>query len=162
MPIKHILVPTDFSVHANAALGYALDLSRALGATVGVLNVIEEPLAAGMWASEVYTAEIAGLTINLTKDAEERLRRTAAEPGAEGLIVHGIRIGRPAPTIVEVAAEVAADLIVMGTAGRSGIAHVLMGSVAERVVRTAPCPVLTVRAATVPHADAAPTAAAAV
>jgi nucleotide-binding universal stress UspA family protein len=155
MTIKHILVPTDFSAHADAALRYALDLARAVNATVGLLHVVEDPLAAGMWASEVYTTELAGLTINLSKDAEERLRRTAAEHAADdAIIVHGVRMGRAATTIVEVAAEVSADLIVMGPAGRSGIAHVLMGSVAERVVRTAACPVLTVRAAAVPHSNA--------
>ena len=147
MTIKRILVPTDFSGHADAALDYAIELAAPLGATVGLLHVIEDPLAAGMWSSELYSAEIVGLQINLTKDAEERLRRTVAEAGSPLVTEHEVRTGRAASTIVEVAAETKADLIVMGTAGRTGVAHVFMGSVAERVVRTAPCPVLTMRAA---------------
>jgi nucleotide-binding universal stress UspA family protein len=154
MTIKRILVPTDFSTHADAALRYAIALATPLGATVGLLHVIEDPLAAGMWASELYSAEIAGLQINLAKDAEERLSRTVAEIASSVVTDREVRTGRAAATITEAAAESKADLIVMGTAGRTGLAHVLMGSVAERVVRTAPCPVLTVRAAT--EAAAAP------
>ena len=145
MTIRHILVPTDFSSHADAALRCAIELAKPFGAFITLLHVVEDPLAAGMWSSEVYTAEIAGLQINLAKDAKERLRRTAAEAGASVRIGYEVHTGRAAPTIVATAEEAPADLIVMGTAGRSGLAHAVMGSVAERVVRTAPCPVLTVR-----------------
>jgi len=150
MTITRILVPTDFSAHADAALDYAIDLAEPLGATVVLLHVIEDPLAGGMWSSELYSAEIAGLQINLMKDAEERLCRTAAESGKQIISERRVRTGRAAATIVEAAVETKADLIVMGTAGRTGLAHVFMGSVAERVVRTAACPVLTLRAALVP------------
>lgn len=160
MTIKRILVPTDFSAHADAALRYAIALATPLGATVGLLHVIEDPLAAGMWASELYSAEIAGLQINLAKDAEERLSLTVAEIGSPVISDREVRVGRAAPTIVEAAAESKADLIVMGTAGRTGLAHVVMGSVAERVVRTAPCAVLTVREPVekVPAVEAVPAA----
>src|SRR5262245_6129897 len=110
MTIKRILVPTDFSAHADAALDYAIELAEPLGATIALLHVIEDPLAAGMWSSELYSAEIAGLQINLMKDAEERLRRTVADAANPVITEHGVRTGRAAATIVEAAVETKADL----------------------------------------------------
>ena len=147
MEITRILVPTDFSADADAAVVYALRLASAFGASVGLLHVVENPIAAGVWSSEVYTAEIAGLQINLVRDAEERLRKYAAEMGAA--VTSEVRTGPAARVILEFAKEHGVDLIVMGTHGRTGLAHALMGSVAERVVRLARCPVLTLRAETV-------------
>jgi nucleotide-binding universal stress UspA family protein len=146
--ITRILVPTDFSVDANAALTYALELARKFDAPVHLLHVVEDPLAAGMWSSEIYTAEIAGLQVNLKRDAEERLRRSV--PDDAGTVSTEVRTGSAATQIIQAARETNADLIVMGTRGRTGVAHVIMGSVAERVVRLAPCPVLTLRAEGVP------------
>ena len=91
------------------------------------------------------TAEIAGLQLNLVKNAEERLRGFIADAVAPVRLMSEVRTGPAAATIVETAREHHADLIVMGTKGRTGLAHLLMGSVAERVVRLAPCPVLTMR-----------------
>jgi nucleotide-binding universal stress UspA family protein len=146
MTITRILVPTDFSADANAAFDYARELARKFDAPVHLLHVVEDPLAAGMWSSEIYTAEIAGLQVNLVRDAEERLRRSV--PDAGGTVSTEVRTGNAAKQIIETARETGADLIVMGTRGRTGVAHVIMGSVAERVVRLAPCPVLTLRAET--------------
>ena len=99
-----------------------------------------------MWASEIYTAEIAGLQINLERDAAEQLRRTIAVLSEPSVIVAGeVRTGPVVTTIHEYALERGSDLIVMGTHGRTGVARLMMGSVAERVTRTAPCPVLVVR-----------------
>jgi universal stress protein A len=146
MNIKRILVATDFGPDAEAALNYALDLAKAVKASVDVLHVVESPLAAGMWASEIYTAEIAGLQINLERDAAEHLRRTIAELSAPNVAVAGeVRTGRATTTIHDYAIERQSDLIVMGTHGRTGVARVMMGSIAESVTRTAPCPVLVVR-----------------
>jgi nucleotide-binding universal stress UspA family protein len=146
MTLARILVPTDFSPDAEAALAYALELAQRFNASVHLLHVVENPLSAGVWSSEIYTAEIAGLQVNLVRDAEDRLRRTipliAGEPAG---ITHEVRTGNAADQILEVARARLIDLIVMGTRGRKGIAHFVMGSVAERVVRTAPCPVLTLR-----------------
>jgi nucleotide-binding universal stress UspA family protein len=150
MTITRILVPTDFSADANAAFDYARILARKFDAPVHLLHVVEDPLAAGMWSSEVYTAEIATLQVNLVRDAEERLRRSV--PADAGTISTEVRTGNAAKQIVEAAREHKADLIVMGTRGRTGVAHVIMGSVAERVVRLAPCPVLTLRAEAIPPA----------
>ena len=147
MTITHILVPTDFSTDANAAFNYALGLARKFDAPVHLLHVVEDPVAAGVWSSEIYTAEVAGLQVNLVRDAEERLRRTV--PNDAGMVSTEVRSGSAARQIIETARDRSADLIVMGTRGRTGMAHVIMGSVAERVVRLAPCPVLTLRAGAV-------------
>ena len=147
MTIKRILVPTDFSADAAAALTYALRFAQPFGASVHLLHVVADPMAAGAWSSAVYTAEIAGLHINLVRDAERRLQQEAADKGAP--ITTEVRTGHAAHVILDLANERGIDLIVMGTHGRTGLAHLVMGSVAERVVRLAPCPVLTMRAETV-------------
>jgi nucleotide-binding universal stress UspA family protein len=144
MTITRILVPTDFSADADAAFKYAQGLARKFDAHVHLLHVVEDPLAAGVWSSEIYTAEIAGLQVNLVRDAEERLRGSV--PDDAGTVSTEVRTGQAARQIIEAARDTQADLIVMGTRGRTGVAHVIMGSVAERVVRLAPCPVLTLRA----------------
>ena len=146
MTITRILVPTDFSADADAALTYALGLAQAFGASIEVLHVVQDPLAAGVWSSEVYSADVAGLLINLVRDAEQRLRNYA--DGHGGPITTEVRTGPAARAILDFARERAFDLIVMGTYGRTGLARVVMGSVAERIVRLAPCPVLTLRAET--------------
>jgi universal stress protein A len=143
MTISRILVPTDFSPDADAALTYASELAAVVGASVHLLHVVEDPLAAGVWSSEVYTAEIAGLQINLVRDAEQRLGHY--EGAATGRLTTEVRTGPAARAIIDVAKDKGIDLIVMGTHGRTGLAHALMGSVAERIVRHASCPVLTLR-----------------
>lgn len=146
MTITHILVATDFSLDSDAALAYGLALAKTVRASVHLLHVVESPLAAGVWSSTIYSAEIAGLQINLMRDAERHLRRglrTLDRPGVT--ITSEVRTGRAAPGIVDVAREKHVDLIVVGSHGRTGLSHVMMGSVAEQVVRTAPCPVLVVR-----------------
>jgi len=147
MTITRILVPSDFSRDADAALAYAIELAKPFHAAVRLLHVVETPLAAGMWATECYTAEIAGLQINLVRDAKERVRQATTAFATPVRVCGEVRVGPPDMTIVDTATEEGADLIVMGTAGRTGLAHLLMGSVAEKVVRFARCPVLTIRAA---------------
>jgi universal stress protein A len=138
MTISRILVPTDFSVDAQAAFRYALDLARLCHADVHVLHVVDDPLAAGMWSSEFYTAEIADMQVNMMRDAEAQLVQ-AVPPNAERVSTV-VRRGNPTTQILEVAHERSTDLIVMGTHGRTGVAHMVMGSVAERVVRRARAP----------------------
>ena len=151
MTIDRILVPTDFSADADAAFAWARDLAHMCGASIHLLHVVENPLAAGAWSSPLYTAEIAGLQINLVRDAQAQLR--ANVPCGAGNITTDVRLGPAATEIVGAARDGRVDLIVMGTHGRTGLAHALMGSVAERVVRLAPCPVLTLRAARLPAAE---------
>jgi nucleotide-binding universal stress UspA family protein len=143
--VKRLLVPTDFSTTSDEALDYALLLAERLGATVQLLHVLDDPLVAEGLAAEAYIAEAPTMRTAMLQDAQERLRqRTApARPGVS--ITARALFGHGAATITEYAHAQGIDMIVMGTHGRTGVAHLLLGSVAERVVRTAPCPVLTLR-----------------
>lgn len=144
--IKRILVATDFSLDSDAAVSYALALAKTVHASVDLLHVVDNPLAAGVWSSEIYSAEIAGLQVNLVRDAEQNLKRAIQSIDRPGVKITGeVRTGRPAATIVEFARERGVDLIVVGSHGRTGVSRLMMGSVAEHVVRTAPCAVLVVR-----------------
>jgi universal stress protein A len=135
-----IIVPTDFSYASDAALGYARMLATRFGASLHLLHVLEEP---GTW-SEVYAA-IPEIQRRLGADAARRLEAMAACLPPPMRATSAVVCGAPVPSIVKEAQTRAADLIVMGTHGRRGMGHLLLGSVAERVVRLAPCPVLTVR-----------------
>ena len=143
-----ILTPTDFSDDSKLALGYAVELAQKFSAEIVVVHV-DQPLAPVM-VSELNP----GLDVNtMNRIAEEQrllalreLDQTTARLREQGLKARSLmRVGAPFLEIINTAASENADLIVMGTHGRSGLAHVLMGSVAERVVRKAPCPVLTIR-----------------
>jgi nucleotide-binding universal stress UspA family protein len=147
MTVKRILVPTDFSPDADAALAFALGLAQRFGASVHLLHVVENPVAADERSSRTYAPELAALQVTLVRYAEEHMRRAIRQlAAARSRLQQDVRIGQPAPTILDVAISDGVDLIVMGTAGHTGAARVLLGSIAERVIRTAPCPVLTLRA----------------
>lgn len=149
--LSRILLPTDFSPSSDAALEYATMLAERLGASLHVLHVIEEPDVAGGWGSEVFISQLPRLREAAQQDAERRLNAivTANERGRPRVSTE-IADGRAARTIVEVARRQQIDLIVMGTHGRGGVARLLLGSVTEKVLRTASCPVLAVR--TIEHA----------
>lgn len=138
--IKRILVPTDFSEPADAALTYALALAAKLGATVSLVHVFDDP--AGIHSGE-YVPMPADMRAEILADLRRRLAEVAVKRGHSELNPQ-VLVGPTARSIVEGARDSKADLIVMGTHGRHGMAHLLLGSVAERVVRTAACPVLTV------------------
>ncbi|GIX47207.1 MAG: hypothetical protein KatS3mg131_1418 [Candidatus Tectimicrobiota bacterium] len=138
--MPHYLVATDFSSHADEALTTALALAQRLGARLTLLHVIARPpLGEASWLS--YLAEVEAEA----REALERRLARVREAGLEGeaVVVHGI----PWQEIVAQAQARKADLVVVGTHGRSGLLHALLGSVAEKVVRHAPCPVLVVRTA---------------
>jgi nucleotide-binding universal stress UspA family protein len=143
--ITRILVPTDFSTTADAALEYAVTLAERFGASLQMLHVLNDPFVVDGIGAEAYIPETPALRNAMLKDARERLRHRAAPREPEVPIETEVLFGHGARTIAEYAAERGVDLIVMGTHGRTGFAHLLLGSVAERLVRTAPCPVLTVR-----------------
>jgi nucleotide-binding universal stress UspA family protein len=144
--ITRILVPTDFSPTADAALEYAFVLAERFGASLQLLHVLDDPFVVDGMAADAYIAEAPALRTAVLDDARERLRHRAAPREVLGQPIDTeVLFGHGARTIAEYAAERGVDLIVMGTHGRSGFAHLLLGSVAERLVRTAPCPVLTVR-----------------
>lgn len=139
MIVKTILVPSDFSATSDAALHYAAQMALTLGARLYLMHVpgkTGEHFEASFPVGRFETTASERLSSIVTKEELERLRPE-----------YVMRVGAPADEIVHYADVCDADLIIMGTHGRSGIAHALMGSVAEQVVRRAPCPVLLVRSA---------------
>lgn len=142
--ISRMLVPTDFSPPSALAADYAIDMARRYGATIELLHVIED-FAGAHFTMEGYI-DLPHVRDRIRAEAETGLAELARRAEAAGVRVSThLMSGNPAAAIVKHANGEASDLIVMGTHGRSGFAHLLLGSVAERVVRTAPCPVLTVR-----------------
>jgi nucleotide-binding universal stress UspA family protein len=116
------------------------------------VHVLDDPFVNSSFAPEVYAPPPAGLRESWIKGAESLLStQLTPEEVAEFRSTYAVLFGAPAKTVVDFATSHGMDLIVMGTHGRGGVAHLLMGSVAERVVRTAHCPVLTVRDETTSH-----------
>ena len=164
MPITHVLVPTDFSETAAHALHLAFEEANAHRARVTLLHVVSPRAGTDVY----YVGPAVGHPGAFDPAASARVGAPwPAQPATvvrhdasdavltelRDLIPHAFRdswgaeiaVGSPAETIVRIAEEQGADLIVMGTHGRTGLPHALLGSVAEKVVRLAPCPVLTVR-----------------
>jgi universal stress protein A len=138
MKARKILFPTDFSPFGQEALHWATSLARDSGATIIIIHVEEPPMAYG--GGEMY--------IGVEEGDREELRRALVQvvPTDHNVpFEHKLLVGDPASAIVETAENEDADLIVMGTHGRTGLTRLLMGSVAEAVVRKAKCPVLTVK-----------------
>lgn len=139
------MVPVDFSEFGAHALRYGCEMAIRFQAQLHLVHVVEtySPMIPGEGMLLVDRSEYVR---ELTAAAEKQLSKIP-EAGwlDESRIVRSVRSGTPFVEIIRYAKEYAIELIVIGTHGRSGLAHVLMGSVAERVVRKAPCPVLTVR-----------------
>ncbi len=146
--IKTVLLPTDGSECSGKALGYALSFAKQYDARVVAVHVIDQ-----RWEEQARLAlaevgqDMAQRIREGRKEEGQRILRDVADAAersgvsVESVIVTGI----PFEEIVRLAKELPADLIIMGTHGRTGMSHLLLGSVAERVVRSAPCPVLSVR-----------------
>jgi nucleotide-binding universal stress UspA family protein len=144
--IRRILVPTDFSAASDAALNYARSLASDFGASINLVHVFEDPFASGAFLGDGIIAMPLDVRQSMETAAREQLAaRHAAHAGKLPLSSTDLLTGSPAKRIVDHAEETSADLIVMGTHGRSGFDHLLLGSVAEKVVRAARCPVLTAR-----------------
>lgn len=144
-----ILFPTDFSTLGQAALETATDLAKQRGAKLMIVHVEEPPMAYG--GGELYYG-IAEPDRNELKKMLAAVLPTDPAVGYE----HRLMIGNPATAIVHLAEQEHVDMIVMPTHGRTGLFRVLMGSVAEEVVRKAKCPVLTVKSAIPAKAKALP------
>ena len=165
MAFRHVLVPTDFSDPANHAMQYAMEEATLHHAKVTLLHVqssnaatdvyyVSGVLSSGLEAGfdvvaggRLGTAPVAEPTVvrrDLVEEALTRLRSLVPET-FHGVWDVEIAVGRPAEAIIRLAQERDVDLIVMATHGRTGLEHMLLGSVAEKVVRLAPCPVLTVK-----------------
>jgi len=143
--LERILLPTDFSDYSKTACNYACAFADQLGSELHLLHVLQD-LVAMVPEPGLAFPPPGDYMRELQESAENGLAELLNPDWVEGKsIVRATRQGPPFLEIVRYAKESDVDLIVMGTHGRSGLAHVLLGSVAEKVVRKAPCPVLTVR-----------------
>lgn len=143
--IRTILAPTDFSAHAAASVRYACALAEKFGAALHLLHVLNEvvpvgpdPMLAPVFVPDFYRESEA---------AARQALGTVLAPGwgRPASVETFIRWGTPVEAVIDHAAKHAIDLVVIATHGRTGLSHILLGSVAERIVREAPCPVLTIR-----------------
>lgn len=148
-PLRKILAAHDFSAPADGALDAAADLARRYAASITILNVSERKLVA---TSEAYLLYQSDELQGLIDELYEKLAGVGEVLSAAGAVqvATAVRTGTPAEEIVREATEGNYDLIVLGTHGRRGMSHALLGSVAEQVVRRAPCPVLSVRMSEAP------------
>lgn len=145
--ITRILVPLDFGPLADAVVAYAAAIAAPARASVDLLHVVEDPAGTHDWVTDLYLREMTAIRERAIEEAERSLGRYVTRLALEGVEARRrVVIGRPTATILAECRTLGTDLIVMGTHGRTGLPHVVMGSVAEQVVRAAPCPVLTVRA----------------
>lgn len=144
-PPKRILVATDFSDTANAAFDYAVDLAKQLGASVTALHAYELPVYGFPNGALVASVE---MTTRIMTAAQEALASACTARASRGIeITPIVRQGITWEEVHRVAEEIDADLIVIGTHGRRGLSRALLGSVAEKIIRTATRPVLTIHAA---------------
>jgi len=138
MHAQKILFPTDFSTASQEAFKWATSLARDSGASITIVHVEEPPMAYG--GGEMYAGDDQGHREELKKSLIETV---PADPSIQ--FEHKLLVGDPATAIVQLADEENADFIVIGTHGRTGLTRLLMGSVAESIVRRAKCPVLTIK-----------------
>lgn len=144
--LDRILVPTDFSEHSSTALQYAKALAERFGSELHLLYVMQDVVATVPAASGLLFASAGDFIVEVRRNAEMAMKKLVDSQQMTGRrLVTEIRSGQPFLEIVRYARETDSDLIVIATHGRSALAHALMGSVAERVVRHGSCPVLTVR-----------------
>jgi nucleotide-binding universal stress UspA family protein len=145
-----ILIPTDFSEPSEQALRIALEMARGAGADVVLLHICEIPTYAyvGIATPVDLLSPLAELAGQKLDELLKSLR--TGFPGARSVL----KVGVPWEQILATISEVGADLVVMGTHGRRGVAHALLGSVAEKIVRLSPVPVLTVRGSSTPSSVA--------
>jgi len=142
--IKRLLTPTDFSDFSKQALHYAVEFARSFRAELHLVNVVEPYAYPADMFGQVGMVDVENA---LEKAAHEEIANWQKNNIPEGITsVAAVLHGRPFSEIIRYAQEHQIDLLIMGTHGHSGIDHFLLGSTAEKVIRKAPCPVLTVRA----------------
>jgi len=143
--MKRVLLPTDFSECARAALAYACAFVDQFDAELHLLHVVQDVMLMMPEPGSAFALP-QNYLLDLKTGAENALAGLLGESWAAGKkVVRATRLGSAFVEIVRYAREHEIDMIIVGTHGRSGLKHVILGSVAERVVRKAPCPVLTVR-----------------
>jgi nucleotide-binding universal stress UspA family protein len=140
LSLKRVLCPIDFSVFSHGALPLARELCKKFGATLVLAHIVDARFDYPEWTAQVAMNN----TAQLLESAKENLGRTAKEIKDVKTEIY-VATGIPAHSLVNYASESKIDLVLIPTHGRKGLAHALLGSVAERVVRGAPCPVMTVR-----------------
>jgi nucleotide-binding universal stress UspA family protein len=148
-PLQKLLVPTDFSESAARAVDVACELARRYEASVTLLYVYQPPTVLYPEMAFGATFDAGAQVLRFCKDALEQAR-AAAERALGRPVAAELATGAPHAEITRVAREGGFDLIVIGSHGRTGLAHALLGSVAERVVRKAPCSVFIARGAEAP------------
>lgn len=141
--IKNILCPIDYSVYSEKALTYAIEFAEKYGARLYLIHVLDIRIY-DINDPDLYNVNV--VDKETLDTLRERLLRCISEEtkgkiSVEAIVVQGV----PFAEIIKVSKEYMIDLIVLGTHGRTGLSHAIMGSVAEKVVRKAPCPVLTIR-----------------
>lgn len=142
--LQKILLPTDFSNHSTAATKYACEMASKFDAELHVLHILEQHFSSTpSFAMGLDLPRI----VSESKVAAQEKMRSVLEPGWSNgrKVIYSMNDGAPKVEIVRYAKAHDVDMIVLSTHGRSGLSHVLLGSVAENIVRTAPCPVLTIR-----------------
>jgi nucleotide-binding universal stress UspA family protein len=145
--LKKILVATDFSEPSEAALAYGKELARNFGAQLTVLNVVDNLLSHAYGVDGAFILTDPSMQAQFEAGRRQQVNELLFDEDREMLGAKGVVVTSTSPSvaIASYARTEKVDLIVMGTHGRGAVQHLLLGSVAERVVRTAPCPVLTVR-----------------
>jgi nucleotide-binding universal stress UspA family protein len=146
MTIKKILAPTDFSKHASTAVRYACELAECLGAELHLLHILADLVV----PAGPDPMLVAGMPPEYYAEAEEQAKRTLetlppTDYPKPASVVRATRWGEAVEEVIAYATEHSIDLIAIATHGRTGIGHFLLGSAAERILREAPCPVLTIR-----------------
>ncbi len=143
--IKRVLAPTDFSVHSDKSVRYACALAERFGAELHLVNVLSEIIPAG--PDPLLMPVMPPQFYQENENRAKETLRCVTQPswGNPTSLVTAVRWGSPVEAIVDYAQEQHIDLIVIATHGRTGLSHVFLGSVAERIVREASCPVLTIR-----------------
>lgn len=142
--IKKVLVPIDFSDYSKSSLKYAVNFAKNFKASLILVYVVEPVIYPPDFSMGQIAIPAAG--VEMDKRAKEELDKLAEKEIPSGLSVKKIiKTGKPFVEIIETAADEDADLIIIATHGHTGVEHILFGSTAEKVVRKAPCPVLTLR-----------------
>ena len=143
--LNRVLVPTDFSEFSRLAVTYACAMAERFGAQLHVLHVVPDPAMLVPEAAVFSVESMQAQSDRLVADAQKLLRQIPEGSQGSEPVIRDVRVGAAFLEIIDYAKSQDIDLIVIGTHGRSGLSHILMGSVAERVVRAAPCPVLSVK-----------------
>ena len=143
MQIDHILVPIDFSSDSEDAIDMAISLAKELGSRITVLHAIHEVyIGVGEMAAALPPSYIEDIEAEVERRVQTYVNKiVAAGLNGDSIVVHGV----PFQCILDIAEDQKIDLIVMGTHGHTGLKHVLLGSVAEKVIRMSNCPVLVTR-----------------